>query len=233
MDRPRRIVLVRHAESQRNKAKLKSVYFADDAARDRLEGTPDHDINLTIEGRRQAKLTGIGLCEEFGIFDYAYHSGYRRTQETVNGILKAYTSKERESMQIRRDTELRERDPGYAYDMTTEEAEKNFPWLQKHWDTFGPIMARPPGGESLADVVRRTRAFYETILRTRRKGDNVLIVCHGGVIRSFRWLFELAQHKGSYEWVDEISPKNCSVTSYEYDTKKSKLLCSYYNKVYY
>lgn len=233
MDRPKRIVLVRHAESQRNEAKSRSVYFADDAARNRLRGIPDHKIKLTIEGIRQALVTGIQLREEFGVFDYIYHSGYKRTQETLDGILKAYNDEEKEKMKIRRDTDLRERDPGYAYDMTVEEAENAFPWLQKYWNTFGPIMSRPPGGESLADVVRRVRNFYETILRNRRIGDNVLVICHGGVIRSFRWLFQLSQHHGDFEWIDEEGPKNCSVTPYEYNAETGKLVCTVYNKIYY
>ena len=35
---------------------------------------------------------------------------------------------------------------------TKEEAEKSFPWLREYWETFGGFFARPPGGESLADV---------------------------------------------------------------------------------
>ena len=56
--RPSALVLVRHAESLRNKVKKGSTYFADDAARRMIRGIPDHKISLTKEGIRQARKTG-------------------------------------------------------------------------------------------------------------------------------------------------------------------------------
>ena len=58
---------------------------------------------------------------------------------------------------------IRERDSGYAYDMTEEEAKKQFPWMEEYWKTFGGFFAVPPGGESYAQVAQRIYLFLDTI----------------------------------------------------------------------
>jgi phosphohistidine phosphatase SixA len=93
--------VIRHAESERNKGKKNSVYFADDEARKIIKGIPDHKIPLTPEGIAQAEKTGIALRKRFGTFDYIYHSGYLRTTQTMKGILKAWPEKERSKIKIR------------------------------------------------------------------------------------------------------------------------------------
>ena len=125
----------------------------------------------------------------FGVFDYVYHSGYRRTADTAAGILSAYTDDERAAMKLRAHAFIRERDNGYTWDMTTAEAEAAFPWLQDYWDTHGPWFARPPGGESLADVAQRAYLFLNMLFRDRA-GQRILVSTHGGTLRAFRSLLE-------------------------------------------
>ena len=144
VERPSLLVLVRHAESARNVAKKGSRFFLDDESRKAVLGVADHHVPITDEGRRQAELTGRALRSDFGAFDYVYHSGYRRTQETAEHLLAAYTDEERKAMLVRHHLFLRERDAGWTYDMTTTEAEAAFPWLQGYWDTFDRFFARPP-----------------------------------------------------------------------------------------
>jgi alpha-ribazole phosphatase len=50
---------------------------------------------------------------------------------------------------------------------------------------FWPLSGteRPPGGESMQDVIQRTGAALET-LATQHRGENVVIVSHGGTIRA-------------------------------------------------
>src|SRR5262249_32089596 len=137
MKRPCLLVLVRHGESERNIAKKGNTYYLDEESRKSIRGVPDHEISLTDRGLRQSKETGLALRERFGIFDYLYHSGYTRTIETAEGILQAYTEEERSQIKIRHNLFIRERDPGFSYDMTTAEAEAAFPWLRDYWNTFG------------------------------------------------------------------------------------------------
>ncbi len=230
-DRPELIVLVRHAESERNKAKHGSTYFADEEARKTVRGIPDHKISLTPLGTRQAKQTGKKLYKRFGHFDYVYHSGYFRTMETLENILKAWPKKEKEKIKIRANAFIRERDPGYAYDMTKEEAETSFPWLSEYWKTFGGFFSRPPGGESLAQVVERVYLFLNMLFRDRA-GKRVMIVTHGGTLRCFRFLLEHWNYEQALHWPTGQSPANCGVTVYKYNPKQARLLLEEYNTIY-
>src|SRR6185295_17538231 len=180
-NRPALLVLVRHGQSQRNVVKKRNRFYLDDESRKSVKGVPDHLIALTDEGRRQARLTGAALREAYGAFDYVVHSGYARTVQTLEQILEAYTPEERARMPIRHHLFVRERDAGHAYDMTDAEAQAAFPWLQEYWNTFGPFFARPPGGESLAEVCERVYVFLQKLARTMA-GKRVLVVTHGGTI---------------------------------------------------
>lgn len=229
--RPNRLVLVRHAESMRNEAKKGSVYFADDAARRKIRGISDDMIELTVRGHHQARQTGKAIRDIFGTFDYVYHSGYRRTEQTAEGILEAYTVEERKQMQIRLNLFIRERDPGHTYDMTTEEAEAAFPYLREYWATQGGFFAQPPGGESLAQMSQRVYLFLNMIFRDRA-GQNVLVATHGGTLRCFRFLLEHWDYAQALKWPQGQSPKNCGVTVYEFDPKLNRLELRSYNDVY-
>lgn len=230
MERPALLVLVRHAESGRNKAKGGSTYFADDAARRTVRGVPDHLIPLTPEGVTQAERTGVAVRERFGAFDYAYHSGYRRTTETLDGLLTAYPPDEREKVRVRTNPFIRERDPGYTYDMTTAEAEAAFPWLADYWRTFGGFFAQPPGGESLAQVAQRVHLFLNMLFRDHA-GQRVLVVTHAGTLRCFRYLLEHWTYEQALDWPPGESPVNCGVTVYRYDPDRGRLALAEYNTV--
>ena len=231
MQRPALLVLVRHAESARNQAKKGSVYFADDEARRVVQGTPDHLIELTPDGHQQAAETGAAIRERFGVFDYVYTSGYARTVQTAEGILSAYPKQERDLMKVRMNIFVRERDPGFSYDMTQDEAETAFPWLGEYWRTFGGFMARPPGGESLADVVARVHTFLGTLFRDR-VGQKVLVVTHGGTIRCFRFALERWNYQQAEKWPRGQSPANCGVTAYRYAEEDDRMELENYNQVY-
>lgn len=232
IDRPLELVLVRHAESTRNKVKKDESFFADEFARNKVRGIADEEVPLTEAGKAQARITGHILKQSFGSFDYVYHSGYQRTIQTVDEILKNYTSLEIERMKIRTSTFIRERDAGYAYDMTEEEAKLNFPWMEEYWKTFGGYFAVPPGGESLAQVTQRVYLFLDTIFRDRA-GQKVLVVTHAGAIRSFRFILEQWSYRQALEFTTHQKPLNCGVTIYEYDKHQHHLKLKAYNTTYY
>ena len=105
-------------------------------------------------------------------------------------------------MLVRHHLFLRERDAGWTYDMTTTEAEAAFPWLQGYWDTFGRFFARPPGGESLAEVAARVYLFLGMLFRDRPQ-QRILVVSHAGTLRVFRYLLERWSHD---EFIDDGNP---------------------------
>ncbi|MEJ2228191.1 MAG: histidine phosphatase family protein [Alphaproteobacteria bacterium] len=178
------------------------------------------DVNnpLTEEGHRQSRLTGEALRERLGVPDCVYHSGYQRTIGTADSLLDAYSADERKRITIRQHFFLRERDTGYTFNMTTEESEQAFPWLQDYWQTYGSFYARPPGGESFADIAQRVYLFLQELFR-RREGDTIFLVTHGGTMRCFRYVIE----EWTHEHMDtaELS-RNCAVTAYQYNEDQSK-----------
>lgn len=223
LQRPALLVLVRHAESARNRAKKGSTYFADEEARKTVKGVADHRIPLTPEGHRQAEITGRFLRDRFGVPDYVYHSGYRRTKETADAILAAYSAEEQARIQVRSNPFIRERHAGYTYDMTVEEAEAAFPWLREYWNTFGDFIAQPPGGESLAKAIERIYLFNAMLFRDR-VDQRVFVVTHAGMIRCFRFLLEHWDYEQALTWPEGQAPENCSLTVYERDAKGRLIL---------
>ena len=224
------LVLVRHGESARNVAKKTNRFFLDDESRKAVQGIADWDVPLTAIGERQAAGAGRMLRARFGVFDYVYHSGYRRTADTATGILSAYADEERAAMNLRAHAFVRERDAGYTYDMTTAEAEAAFPWLQEYWDTHGLWFSRPPGGESLADVAQRVYLFLNMLFRDRA-GQRVLVVTHGGTLRAFRSLLERWPVEEIPIILKDCKTPNCGVTVYGLDPELRRLHLEHLNLV--
>lgn len=229
--RPALLVLVRHAQSERIVAKNGNLFFLDDEARRSVQGIADHRTALTARGRQQAAETGAGMREAFGVFDDAYHSGYRRTRETLEEILGAYPGEERDQIKVRHNPFIRERDAGYTFDMTTAEVESAFPWLQDYWTTHGPILGRPPGGESLADVAMRVSMFLTMLFRDRA-GKRVLVVTHAGTLWMLQMLLERWTWDEAEERVRRGSVPQCSVTAYAFDPAGMRLTIRYLTRVF-
>ena len=190
MARPRRIVLIRHGESQGN---------ADDTIYERV---PDHALNLTSRGEEQARAAGRQLHELFGEERVqAFVSPYRRTHQTFHLLgLDPLRTRAKE------EPRLREQDWGNYQDADDVQRQR------KARDAYGHFFYRFAQGESGADVYDRVGAFLETLYRAFDKPDfppNVLLVTHGLTMRLFcmRW----------FHWtVDEFeclsNPDNGGVT---------------------
>ncbi len=209
--RPNRLFIIRHGESLRNEAKQGNVHFPSDESRRHIRGIGDHKIDLTPLGRMQARAAGIYLRENFDVPDYAYDSFYARTQQTADGALSAYTEEERQWIERRHNIFLRERDPGYTYDMIDEEVETGFPFHQEHRNTFGSLLFRPIGGESLADGLIRAYLLLQHIYEAR-DGQDVQLYGHGGITRDLMFLIE---HWDLDQFAEHPGPDNCGITIYQ------------------
>jgi len=216
MNTPALLVLVRHAESLRNKVKNKNSVFISESEKKKLEGYSDFSLPLSSEGFNQAKKTGKALASEFENFDVAFHSGYVRAETTLLEMKREFSRVAREHMKIEQNALIRERDCGYTYDMTEEESAKYFPFLQNYWKKHGGFFAVPPGGESLAQVTTRVAIFYEMLCRVWA-GKKVLVVSHGGTIACFRGLIESLRYEKIIFWKRGEEPGNCNVTAYKFD----------------
>lgn len=184
--RPRRIILVRHGQSEGN---------VDEGAYTRVA---DPKIRLTEKGKREAEECGERIremIEKDGADDwkvYFYVSPYRRSIETLRGLGKAFQRSRVAG--VREEPRLREQDFGNFQDQEQMKIQKAVR-VQ-----YGRFFYRFPNGESAADVYDRITGFRETLRtdidigRFQPPGEqspnmNLVIVSHGLTLRVFlmRW----------------------------------------------
>ncbi|KAK8712565.1 hypothetical protein V6N13_147802 [Hibiscus sabdariffa] len=199
---PKRIILVRHGESEGN---------LDTSAYTKI---PDYKIPLTEEGRAQARLAGShlrelisghGSCSDWRV--YFYVSPYERTRSTLREIGKSFSRKR--VIGVREECRIREQDFGNF------QVEERMKAIKETREKFGRFFYRFPEGESAADVFDRVSSFLESLWRdidlNRLHKDpsqdlNLIIISHGLASRVFlmKW----------YKWtVDQFerlnNPENC------------------------
>jgi len=125
-------------------------------------------------------------------------------------------------VELRTSDRIRERDTGYAYDMTVDEAHGYFPWIKEYFREFGYFYARPPGGESQADVCERVYRFIGHLFSIRA-GKKVLVVTHGGTARAFRYNLEKWTGRMYVEKLKEATLENCGLIVYQYNPATERL----------
>ncbi|GLJ38757.1 hypothetical protein SUGI_0790150 [Cryptomeria japonica] len=200
---PRRIILVRHGESEGNVDDSKYTHI------------PDHQIGLTDQGMEQAQECGRRVREilsEEGSEDwkvYFYVSPYKRTLSTLKGIGRAFERKK--IIGVREEVRIREQDFGNFQE------EERMKIIKKTREKFGRFFYRFPEGESAADVFDRVTSFLESLWRDidmnrinrHRSSDlNLVIVSHGltsrvFLMRWFKWTVEQFEHLNN--------PQNCEI----------------------
>ena len=157
------IKLVRHGQSLANVGNLTA------------QDVGDSNIALTELGHAQAEAAGRELGREFLDDALIYCSPYRRTRQTLDGLLRGAGLSERPP--VLEDPRLREVEHGY-YDYESQQ-----------WDRamHGWFYYRFRGGESPADCFDRVSTFLETMMRQvqRKQCERILIVTHGLTIRCF------------------------------------------------
>ncbi len=225
MQHPRNIVIVRHGETDRNGVLRDGRFLKDEDQRAKVKAVPDHRVELTDIGRQQATAIGRVIRDNWGFrsFDVYFDSGYTRSIQTLDLILAVLPPSESDPAKRRSHLDLRERDPGYTFLMTAQEAHSHFPWWKEHEELFGHVYSRPPGGESIAEAWGRVHMFLNS-LRRSRPGEDVLIVTHGRVMLGFKYWMEKLPASG----VDELyeshrkSIANGQTWWYRYDPRSRR-----------
>jgi 2,3-bisphosphoglycerate-dependent phosphoglycerate mutase len=206
-----RIFLVRHGESLGNLNEQAYGQFG------------DHNVPLTLWGHRQALAAGRAIASHLEGVPRAgfqklriWYSPFLRTRQSKDALLEALPA---ESVgHISEDYLLREQDFGLfteIYDRA--EQRQKFPDEFDKWarlrSNSGKFYARPPDGESRADVAQRVRLFLQTLMHDAGNGnDNIIIVGHGVTNRAFEMNF--LQHP--VEWFERSdNPGNSDVTLIE------------------
>lgn len=197
---------MRHGQSEAN---------LDMAANARL---PDHSIELSLEGHRQAEVAAQFLLRSLHGSTHVriLCSPYMRTRQTSAAIQKALTE-EGIRFDTREALELRELEFGLFDGVPDSDLGELFPreyaHYQKHKQFEGEFFAQMPLGESRCAVAARVKQIFGTILRdaSPERADPItdfIVVSHGVTIRCFRlqWMHY------PWEWYEaQHNPRNCSI----------------------
>lgn len=135
---------------------------------------------LSNKGREQAGLTGVFLNDLFNseniIFDQAYVSAYARALETAARLEIARCA-------WRVDSRIVERNWGDLDGLSEEERQGRYKNVMQMRHTE-PYFWNIPNGEPFDRFVVRIRDFVDSLYRA--DVQNVLVVCHGEVMKALR-----------------------------------------------
>ncbi|KXS14080.1 phosphoglycerate mutase-like protein [Gonapodya prolifera JEL478] len=191
---PRKIILVRHGESEGNVDWNVMAY------------KPDEKLELTPKGRQQALEAGkiIRAHVKEGDRVRFYVSPYLRTRQTFHSIATFFGGTE--CVSAFEEPRLREQDWGNFQNFVEMEA------IKAERRRYGTFFYRVPHGESGADVYDRISTFLESLYRSLLTKPSppsvVVIVTHGLLARLFvmRWF-----RKSVSEFESWRNLNNCEV----------------------
>ena len=210
MAMPMNLVLVRHGESEGNRAKSLSKKGDDAILTDDFKNRHSSSFRLTNRGREQAKSAGEWIKKNIGSSFFRYYaSEYVRAIETA-----AYLDLPDAKWFC--DFYLRERDWGELDIITEEERATKFADAMKRRE-LDPFFWTPPGGESMAQLCLRVDRVLHTLHRECDQKD-VIMVCHGETMWAFRVRLERMSQERYRELHDSKDPKdrilNCQILHY-------------------
>ncbi|WP_422026297.1 2,3-bisphosphoglycerate-dependent phosphoglycerate mutase [Pyruvatibacter mobilis] len=160
------LVLVRHGQSEWNKKNLFTGW---------------RDVELTEQGRTEAREAGE-LMKAAGLeFDMAFTSALKRAQETNRLALEALGQS---GIPVVENEALNERDYGDLAGLNKDDAREKWGEEQVHiWRRSFDVP--PPGGESLKMTAERVLPYFEAeILPKVLAGKRVLVAAHGNSLRA-------------------------------------------------
>lgn len=224
---PETLIFIRHGESFRN-MKGGTIFLPDTSghAQDMLRLMADHGVPLSEKGHSQARLTGLGLKERFGVPDALYCSDSVRTIQTTEAILSAYEPEQTEKIVFSPEKRCRERCLGPIHNMTLDEAREAYGDVEKILHRDSEYEYRPPEGESLADVTVRAKAFLSDAFEKGREHKTIFVVSHFRFIQCVIWALN-GMNSEDYDKIfrsDEMHLKNCGIAVYRYDREKKKMV---------
>lgn len=226
---PAHLVIVRHAQSERNVWKESATAKGDFVYGGSVR---DVDVSPSPTGEEQAILTGQKLGQEFQ-FDQVFGSPFTRTMQTARLMAAQFPH----CVTLIEDDRLREIDFGILDGLTKHGIAHFQPAEKERRARLGKYHHRPPGGENYPDVALRLHSFLGTLTR-EAAGQSVLVVCHSVVVLVFRKLLERLSEQQllAIESNKGQEVQNCSVTHYACNPragKQGKLVLQAFNRIYY
>ena len=192
-----KLIILRHGESEWNKLNLFTGW---------------EDVNLTDQGKVEAKLAAFAIQNLRVDVNHAYTSELKRASKTLEIVL--YVLKK--DIPIISDQALNERNYGSLTGMNKDEARNKWGDEQvKLWRRSYDIA--PENGESLKDTCNRTIPYFKkNILPKLHDGENVIITAHGNSLRSIIMHVEDL----SEEAIVDVEITTGIPIVYEYENKK-------------
>ncbi|WP_235022330.1 histidine phosphatase family protein [Amycolatopsis alkalitolerans] len=201
--------LLRHGESTgnvaREEAEAQGHQVIDIAER-------DADVPLTSVGQEQAAAVGGWLARK--PVDLVVASPYVRAAETARIAVAAAAAKGAAAMLVV-DERLRDRELGVLDLLTRKGVRERWPEEQRRKDRHGKFYYRPPGGESWADVVLRTRSLLRD-LHHEAAGLRVLLVAHEMTVFALRYLLEGVAEPELLHVAARTTVANGSITGWQH-----------------
>jgi len=192
-----KLIILRHGESEWNKLNLFTGW---------------EDVNLTDQGKIEAKLAAFAIQNLKVDVNHAYTSALKRAGKTLEIVLNVL----KKDIPIISDPALNERNYGSLTGMNKDEARNKWGDEQvKLWRRSYDIA--PENGESLKDTCNRTIPYFKkNILPKLHDGENIIITAHGNSLRS------IIMH---VEDLNEEAIVSVEITTgipivYEYENKK-------------
>lgn len=210
MTMPVDLVLVRHGESEQNLANRAAKSGDPSLFTEEYRNRHASQHRLTAAGRQQAIMTGQWLRRNgLGQFDARFVSEFIRAQETA-GLLQL------DGPDWVLNAQLREREWGDLETLSWEERKEAAVSAMRFRDT-DPFYWIAPNGESIAQVVIRLRALFDTLHR-ECADKRVIVVCHGEVMWALRSMIERMSVSRYIELESSKAPGvkiyNCQVLHY-------------------
>lgn len=193
-DRWMKIWITRHGQTALNKQKL-------------MQGLTDEPLNET--GIQQAKEARKKIGDIH--FDAVYASPLQRAIQTASIIGNV------DQKDVKIDSRIIEVDFG---DYELRNYFKLGLKMTSYW-AFPELLPNPKLVESVKSMVKRSQSFLKEL--EKKNYENVLIVCHGGIIRSLCGYLE--DRKNGIKW--RPKPNNCEIRVYESNRGKHTFIETY------
>ena len=195
------LILLRHGQSQWN-------------LENRFTGWKD--VPLTDKGIEEAKNAGKLMLKHNIKIDLIFSSILQRANKTAVLAIEQMNLKDfwkNDELIMDRNESLNERDYGDLVGLNKEETAKKYGKKQVHlWRRS--YKTRPPGGESLENVVQRVKPYFRKyVTPALNLGQNILIVAHGNSLRAT--MIEVGLYKEDEISNIEIPTGSPFIISYE------------------
>ena len=175
------------------------------------------DVGLTEKGATDAEEIGRTIPADIQ-FNEVYTSVLKRTEETLQGIIRGSGKPELNDLPKTAAVELNERDYGVytgknKWEVQQQVDEATFTGLRRGWDF--PV----EGGENLKQVYERVVPYFEReLLPKLQAGENLLMVAHGNSIRALiKYLEDISDDD-----VADVEMKFGQVLVYRFESDSNK-----------